>query len=164
MMKRAPWFQLLISLGIAFLAAGMGSLFTTPNLEPWYSQLEKPWFNPPNWIFGPVWTTLFILMAVAAWLVWQHGQTKKKKLTPPAAFGLKLYAVQLGLNVLWSGLFFGLQSPQLALVEVFIFWLVIIATAREFWRVKPLAGALFIPYIAWVSFASVLNYAVVLLN
>jgi benzodiazapine receptor len=149
---------LLFSVSLAFLAAGLGSAFTTPHLDPWYESLTKPWFNPPNWVFGPVWTFLFAAMAVAAWYVWSHRKH------PLSRLALGLYSLQLVLNVFWSYLFFGRQSPELALWEVGFFWLSILFTMVLFATIDRRAGWLFVPYIAWVSFAAFLNYAVVQLN
>jgi tryptophan-rich sensory protein len=124
----------------------------------WYAALAKPAWNPPNWIFGPVWTVLYVLMAVSAWLVWR-----------PAGFGgagaaLGLFVFQLALNGLWSYLFFGLHRLDLALFEVVALWATILATAILFWGVNRLAGALLVPYLAWVAFASFLNFTLWSLN
>jgi translocator protein len=138
---------------LTFAVAAFGSQFSPGE---WYAQLEKPSWNPPNWIFGPVWTILYALMAVAAWLVWHGG-----KLVRPA---LVLYFVQLALNGVWSWLFFGLERPGLAFAEIVVLWLAIAATLAFFWRVRPLAGALLVPYLLWVSFASVLNFTLWRMN
>lgn len=124
----------------------------------WYAGLKKPPWNPPGWIFGPVWTLLYTAMAVAAWLVWRRGGFAGQR--RPLSF----YLVQLLLNALWSPLFFGLHRPALGLVDIALLWLALLATVRAFWKVRPLAGALLMPYLAWVTFASALNCAVWLLN
>lgn len=130
---------------LSFGAAVVGAGFTPGT---WYAALVKPPWNPPNWIFGPVWTMLYLLMGAAAWLVWRaHGP----------AWALGLFVAQLLLNAAWSWLFFGRHRPDLALLEITALWLAIAATLVAFWRVRPLAGALLVPYLAWVSFALLLN-------
>jgi tryptophan-rich sensory protein len=150
-----------VALGICFAAclsaAGLGSIATAPALGTWYAGLVKPPWNPPNWIFGPVWTTLYAMMAVAAWLVWRGGGPKRF----PA---LTLFCVQLALNVSWSWLFFGLRQPGLALAEILLLWLAIGATAWAFGRLSRPAAILFIPYLLWVGFAAVLNWTLWRLN
>ena len=148
-------------LGLVFwvalsLAAGwFGSRFPPGD---WYAGLTKPPWNPPNSVFAPVWSTLFVLMGVAAWLVW------RRRWTPPARLGLGLFLVQLVLNGLWSYLFFGLHRPGAALVDIAALWLVILATLIAFWRVSRPAGALLLPYLAWVGFAGALNLQLWRLN
>jgi len=151
--------KLLICLAVVLLAGGIGSLATTKAIPTWYKGLNKPSFNPPDWLFGPAWTTLYLLMAVAAFLVWKHGL---------GAAGVKLalavFLAQLLLNALWSILFFGLRSPLLGLVDIIVLWLAILATIVLFFRVSIPAGVLLLPYIAWVTFAAVLNAAILRLN
>ena len=151
--------KLLICLAVVLLAGGIGSLATTKAIPTWYKGLNKPSFNPPDWLFGPAWTTLYLLMAVAAFLVWKHGL---------GAAGVKLalavFLIQLVLNTLWSILFFGLRSPLLGLVDIIVLWLAILATIVLFFRVSIPAGVLLLPYIAWVTFAAVLNAAILRLN
>lgn len=146
-----------ICLAACFAAASLGSIATAPALGEWYAGLVKPSWNPPNWIFGPVWTTLYAMMAVAAWLVWRRGG-------PRGPSALILFGVQLFLNVAWSWLFFGLRQPGLALAEILLLWLAIGATAWVFDRISRPAALLFIPYLLWVSFAAVLNWALWRLN
>ena len=138
-----------------FGAAGVGSRFPT---GPWYAALSKPRWNPPNWLFGPVWGILYILMAVAAWLVWRDAGFSG------ATAPLVLFIVQLGLNALWSYLFFGAHQPLLAFLEITVLWIVILLTLVGFWRVRPLAGVLLLPYLCWVGFASALNFQLWRLN
>lgn len=135
-------------------AAGMvGSIFTVSSVKTWYvTDLVKPNFNPPSWVFGPVWTTLFLLMGIALYLVWQ-----KKKIS-------KWFWIQLLLNILWSVLFFGLKRPDWAFLEIIILWVAILKTILEFGRVDKRAAKLLLPYLLWVSFASILNLAIVRLN
>jgi tryptophan-rich sensory protein len=143
---------------VCLLAGAIGSIFTFPSITGWYAGLNKPFFSPPNWVFGPVWTILYVLMGVAAYLVFMEGKTHETK-SAMAAF-----AVQLILNVLWSVLFFGMHSPLLGLLCIAALWVSIAITIREFMKVSRTAGLLLIPYIAWVSFAALLNAAVFLLN
>lgn len=147
-------------IAICFAAAGLGGLFTTPATQPggWYEWIAKPSWTPPSWLFGPVWTLLYGAMAVAGWLVWREGGWRARKVA------LTLFFVQLALNALWSYLFFGLRSPGLAFAEIIALWIAILATLIAFWRVLRLAGGLFVPYLAWVTFAAALNYAVWRLN
>jgi tryptophan-rich sensory protein len=151
--------KLITALAACQLVGVVGSVFTTPSLPAWYAALRKPAFTPPDGVFAPVWITLFVLMGVAAFLVWDKGIGSKGVKTALIAF-----VVQLGLNLLWSGLFFGLRSPLLAFVEIVALWLAIAAAILTFYRVSKPASFLLIPYIAWVSFAAVLNWAIVRLN
>ena len=140
---------------ITFLAAFIGSRFMPGE---WYSHLAKPLWNPPNWIFAPVWTLLYFMMAIAACLVWKrHGLVN-------AEIPLSLFVLQLGLNAMWSWLFFGLHKPGLAFVDIIVLWILILVTLLTFWKLNRIAGALMIPYLAWVSFASVLNFALWRMN
>jgi benzodiazapine receptor len=150
--------QLVISLVICLSVGLLGSIFTSPAIPTWYAELNKPAFNPPNWLFGPVWTLLYILMAIAAWLLWQQRQTSAAKLA------LKLFALQLLLNLLWSFIFFGCHAPLYAYLEISLLWLAILFTIINAHRVSAAAAWLLIPYLFWVGFASVLNYAIWRLN
>jgi translocator protein len=150
--------KLITALAASFAAAGIGSLFTTPTLSGWYAELAKPALNPPSWVFGPVWTVLYVLMAISLYLFWTT------KPAQPKGLGLTLFAIQLALNAMWSAVFFGLQQPGAALGVILILWLSILITMIVFWRQKPLAGALLIPYLLWVSFASYLNLGIAVLN
>ncbi len=124
----------------------------------WYASLAKPSWNPPSSVFGPVWTILYLLMGVAAWMVWREAGFSG------ARRALTLFIVQLVLNALWSYLFFGLQQPMVAFIEIIVLWCAILATILAFWPVSRTAGALLIPYLCWVSFASALNYQLWRLN
>lgn len=148
---------LLFILG-TLLVGFIGSSFTLPSISTWYATLKKSALNPPNWIFGPVWTTLYILMAVAAW---QISGLKPSFRTKKA---LVFFVLQLILNVLWSYLFFGKQLLLAAFIEILILWLFILITTIKFYKLKPSAGWLFVPYLAWVSFASYLTFAAWTLN
>ncbi len=140
---------------LTFLAPAAGTWMTSPE---WYAALNKPAWSPPAWLFGPVWTLLYVLMAVAAWLVWREGGWAKQRRA------LTLYCVQLVLNAAWTPLFFGLRQPGWALLEIILLWVAILATLLAFKPVRPLAAWLLAPYLAWVSFATVLNFTLWRLN
>ncbi len=147
----------LLAFVLGTLVIGIGaSIFTTPNIEGWYAGLNKPEFNPPNWIFAPVWTTLYIMMAVAAWRVWKVTGLNSKE--------LKLYGAQLALNFAWSFLFFSAHRVDWAFYDIFALWVLILATSKAFHKRDTVAGLLFLPYLAWVGFAMALNYAILQLN
>ena len=152
----------LVALGVCmaacFGAAALGALFTGPAVGTWYQQIRKPLFSPPSWVFGPVWTALYAMMAAAAWLVWRKGEAASRTLP------LLLFGVQLTLNAAWSPIFFGLRSFGWALADIVALWLAIVATRVAFLRVSAPAGLLLVPYLAWVSFAAVLNFAIWRLN
>lgn len=133
---------------------------TRESVTTWYPTIEKPSFNPPNWVFAPVWGLLYVLMGVAAGLVWTKIDDQKETVKK----GLTFFAVQLGLNALWSYLFFGLHNPLIALIEIALLWLMIYETFLQFNKVNKTAGYLFIPYLLWVSFAMVLNASIWWLN
>lgn len=151
--------KLIVSIGISLAAGVIGSIFTTPSISGWYATLQKPFFTPPSWVFGPAWTTLYILMGIALFLVWNKGIHHRG-----VKLAMSIFGVQLVLNALWSIIFFGMQNPFYALIEVIILWFAILVTIVIFYRIDKRAGLLLIPYILWVSFASVLNYYVWLLN
>lgn len=151
--------KLAASVIICLFAGYIGSLFTRPFIPTWYATLKKPPFNPPDWVFAPVWTSLFILMGVSAYLVWHKGlQNKEVKVS------LSIFGVQLVLNVLWSFLFFGLQSPIYAFAEIAILWAAIVLTVINFYRISRTAGLLLLPYIIWVTFAAFLNFSIWRMN
>ena len=158
-MKKFFDWRLIAFIIICELAGAVGSLFTAPSIPGWYSSLAKPDFAPPNWIFAPVWTILFALMGIAAFLVWRKGIHLKEVKIAIYAFG-----VQLALNIIWSAIFFGLRSPGLAFAEVILFLAAIVVSAFLFFRISKPAGWLFVPYIIWVSFASYLNFMIWRLN
>lgn len=140
------------------VVSGLGGLATAAGVDGWYRTLVKPGFNPPDWVFAPVWTVLYLMMAVAAWRVWRTAATVDRR-RALAAFG-----VQLGLNLLWSILFFGLQQIGLALFEILLLLSAIAVCVVLFWRVERLAGWLLVPYLLWVAFAATLNLSLWLLN
>jgi tryptophan-rich sensory protein len=143
---------------MCFGAAFIGSVFTDPSVSTWYAGLIKPSWTPPNWIFGPVWFALYLMMALAAWLVWRQGGLAS------AARPITLFVLQLALNTTWSILFFGLKMPGLAFGEIVILWFAILATVIAFLRSTALAGYLLLPYLIWVAFAAVLNFELWQLN
>jgi tryptophan-rich sensory protein len=149
---------LVLCVGVCFAAAAVGALFTNPNVPGWYANLDKPSWTPPSWVFGPVWSLLYLLMGVSAWQVWRKAGSRS------AAVPLVLFGIQLVLNMAWSGLFFGLRSPGAALVGIVFLWFSILATTIAFWRRSAPAGWLMLPYLAWVSFAAALNLAIWNLN
>jgi len=151
--------RLMLSLFITFLPGILGSLATINSVNTWYSALRKPFFSPPNWIFGPVWTTLYIFMGVALYLVWISKNNKKEKKQ-----AVILFMIQLFLNGLWSFLFFGFHLPLVALFELIMLWFIIATTIRSFIRISKMAALLLIPYFLWVTFAMLLNAAVAILN
>lgn len=149
---------LILSIVIAQAAGLIGSIFTFSAIPTWYAGLEKPFFSPPNWLFGPAWLLLYTLMGTAAYLVW------KKRGISGAKSALLLYGVHLAFNALWSIIFFGMKNPGLAFGEIVILWALILVVSLKFLKIEKLAGLLFIPYIAWVTFAAILNFAVWRLN
>ena len=157
--KIKSWPKLLFSLLITQAAGWVGSIFTMPQIDTWYATLNKPSFNPPSWVFGPVWTILFLLMGVSLYLIWTgtwHHKLKEE--------ALMIFIAQLILNVFWSIAFFGFQNLALAFLEILILWTSILFTILFFYRLNKTAAYLLVPYIVWVSFAAVLNFAIWYLN
>jgi translocator protein len=151
--------KLIAFIVISQLAGVVGSLFTFSAIPTWYAALKKPSFSPPNWIFGPVWITLYTLMGIAAYFVWQARDINK--LAKPAII---IFLIHLALNALWSILFFGLKNPSLAFLEIIVLWLFIVVLVVLFYKIDKTAGYLLIPYLAWVSFAAFLNFSIWRLN
>jgi tryptophan-rich sensory protein len=151
--------KLVLCIAICEGAGLIGAIFTTPAINNWYASLKKPSFQPPSWLFGPAWTLLFLLMGIALVLVW-------RKALPFGEVRVAVYvfAIQLVLNILWSVLFFGAKVPLAGLIDIAVLWVAILLTIIHFWSISPPAGILLLPYILWVSFATVLNAAVVMLN
>jgi translocator protein len=146
---------------IVCLAVGYSSsTVTKTGVETWYPTIVKPVFNPPNWVFMPVWTLLFILMGIAAGLVWDNIKQQNAEVKKALGF----FLIQLALNAIWSYLFFGLKNPMLALVEIVLLWLMIYETYLKFIKINKIAGYLLIPYMAWVGFAAILNASIWWLN
>lgn len=157
-MARRDWLALIGWIALAQMAGVLGSVATAANVRDWYAFLEKPALAPPNWVFGPVWITLYFMMGVAAYLVWRYGKGTCRR------GALMEFCFQLALNALWSVLFFGLQSPALGLFCIVALWISIAVTIRLFARVSTAAAWLMVPYLAWVSFATYLNYMLWVLN
>ena len=158
-MKTGDIWKLVVSI-IACLAAGaIGSIFTREAIPTWYATLEKPAFNPPNWLFAPVWTLLYLMMGIAAFLVWRKGLENRQ-----LRIALIVFLVQLVLNALWSVAFFGLESPLYGLIVIAALWVAILFTVLKFYRISLAASVLLLPYLLWVSFAAVLNSSIWLLN
>lgn len=150
--------KLIISILIPLLVGLFGSFFTMSSVNDWYTTLFKPSFNPPSWIFGPVWTILFILIGISFYLVWKENFGNKSKVA------VGIYSIQLFLNLVWSLLFFGLKNLFLALIEIIILWFVIVANIIVFYRIKRETSLFLVPYLLWVSFATFLNYSIFTLN
>lgn len=165
MSTRRRWivagFGLIFFLGVTAGAAALGSWVTLPNIGRWYAHLRKPAWTPPNSVFGPVWTLLYTLMAIAAWRVWLRPASDDAKARRDA---LACWFVQLGLNVGWSWLFFGMHQPMLAFLEILALWLMILATIIGFAKVDRTAAALLVPYILWVTYAAALNGVISRMN
>lgn len=151
--------SLAVFLVAVFVTAATGATFSPGQ---WYADLTKPSWTPPSWLFPPVWTTLYVMIAVAGWLVWERRTQLPG--APGIAALMALFAAQLVLNAAWSWLFFGLHRPLWALVDIVLLWASIAALIALFWRVRPLAGGLLIPYLLWVSYATALNAALWQLN
>ncbi len=157
-MKSRDIIKLIISVGIPLLVGGVGGLVTTPAISTWYTTLNKPWFTPPGWVFGPVWTTLYILMGLALFLVWRSPRSRTRDI------GIALFAAQLAVNLFWSFAFFGLENTLYGVFTIVPLWILIAATIYQFYKVSKGAAYLMVPYILWVSIATALNTAVYLLN
>jgi tryptophan-rich sensory protein len=143
---------------VCFAAAAAGGALTSASVGDWYQTLKKPSWTPPDWLFGPVWTALYFLMALSAWLVWRQGGWRASRVS------LGLFGLQLMLNVGWSAIFFGMRSPGWAFGEILILLLAIAATAVSFWGRSATAALLFAPYLAWTAFAALLNFAIWRMN
>jgi benzodiazapine receptor len=151
--------KLVLFIVLCEIAGVIGSLFTTPSIPTWYAGLRKPDLAPPNWVFAPVWTTLYALMGISLFIVWNKTQSRGF-----GRVGISTFILQLALNVLWSYLFFGLQSPFLGIIEITILWFAIAATSVLFSKISRTAGLMLLPYLAWVSFAGYLNYMIFTMN
>jgi len=153
------YLKLVASIVICQMAGILGAVFTSNSVDTWYSTITRPDIAPPNWIFGPVWTTLFLLMGISLYIVWNKGlQTRESKVA------VSVFGLQLVLNTLWSIIFFGLHNPGLAFIEIIFLWISILASIILFYRISKVSAYLLIPYILWVSFAAFLNYNIWILN
>lgn len=155
---------LVLAVIVCNLAGVIGSFFTASSVSTWYPSLAKPFFTPPGWVFAPAWITLYVLMGVSAFLVFLKLYSPRKALREQAKGALYLFGFQLSLNALWSILFFGLMNPLLAFIEIIVLWLAILLTMNDFRKLSWPAFWLLVPYILWVTFASVLNFAIFWLN
>lgn len=155
------WLRLIISIAIPLAAGSIAGIVTSRNVTTWYPQLNKPSFNPPNWLFGPVWTILYIMMGISLYLLWSKSINRSQ---PAKQKALILFFIQLALNFIWSFLFFQWHMVGLALVDICLLWLLIVACLVVFPKISKPAAWLFIPYLLWVSFATVLNAAIYILN
>ena len=151
--------KLIISILIVFLAGSVGTIYTLKEITTWYVSLTKPGWTPPNWAFGPIWSTLYVLMGISLFLVWREGLDRKD-----VRIAILIFAIQLFLNVLWSLVFFGTHNIFGGLVFVIILWISILINIIVFYRVSKPAAIILIPYLIWVSIASYLNYSVFILN
>ena len=157
-MKIPSLLALVVLMLLSILAIAVGGFLTSLSVSDWYLTLNKPAWNPPNWIFGPVWTTLYIMMAITAWLVWIE------KDRPLVRSAMVAYGLQLFLNVCWSGMFFALENPLLGVIDIVLLWIALAWTLERFWKVKQVATFLMVPYFLWVTFAMVLNFTIWRLN
>jgi tryptophan-rich sensory protein len=153
------FFKLLISVLIPLVVGGISGFFTSQSVSGWYATIQKPWFNPPNWIFGPVWTLLYVLMGISFFVVWKTEVAINLKNK-----AMLLFTAQLLVNFLWSYFFFYCQEPGWALVDIILMWGLILLTILSFGKISSLSAWLLVPYICWVSFAAVLNYSIWSLN
>jgi benzodiazapine receptor len=152
------WIALTVFICACLGAAAFGAAFTRTGLVEWYPTLRKPPWNPPAWIFGPVWTALYLMMAIAGWLIWLDRDISA------VGVALGLFLLQLILNALWTGIFFGLSDPGGAFIEIVALWIAITATTFQFAQIRPAAAWMLIPYLAWVTFAATLNFTIWRLN
>jgi benzodiazapine receptor len=158
-MKVRDIWKLVVSIAASLAAGAIGSVFTRSAIPTWYATLQKPSFNPPNWLFAPVWTFLYILMGIAAFLVWRKGVGNRQ-----IRMALIVFLIQLILNALWSVVFFGLESPLYGLIVISILWVAILFTVLQFFKISRVASVLMWPYLLWVTFAAALNSSIWLLN
>lgn len=157
-MKLSNTIKLIISIVMCLLAGIIGSLFTSSAIPTWYATLNKPSFNPPSWLFGPVWTLLYILMGISFYLIWTAKKSKYK------STAIKIFIIQLILNALWSIIFFGAHWIFVAFIEIILMWIFILLSIIKFHKISKTASYLLIPYILWVSFATILTFAIWVLN
>jgi benzodiazapine receptor len=150
--------KLIISITVCYFVAVLGGWATFQSVQTWYLTINKPSFNPPSWLFGPVWSVLYTLMAIAFWLVW------KTKDMPSKTFAMQLFLIQLALNLLWSFLFFYFKTPFWAFLEIILMWTTILFTIIYFYKINPWSAYILIPYLLWVGFATILNGSIWILN
>lgn len=158
MKQKKPWISLFVFLLLCFLVASVGSLWTKEGVTTWYSTLIKPSWTPPAWVFGPVWSILYAMIAVSGWLIYQANHSRQR------IVALIFYSIQLFLNFIWSFLFFSLRSPILGFIDILLLCVFIALTIIQAWRVRPLASILLIPYLLWVMYATTINAGIWILN
>jgi len=158
-MKIDDIIKLIVSISICQIAGIIGSIFTSPSISGWYADLQKPLFSPPNWIFAPVWILLFTLMGISLYLILKENLNDNT-----VKIGIAIFSFQLILNIGWSFLFFSLQNILYALFEIIILWFAILLTISQFWKINKKSSYLLIPYLLWVTFAAILNFAIWRLN
>ncbi len=151
--------KLILAIAFSQMAGVIGSFFTFSSVGSWYATLQKPAFNPPGWLFGPAWITLYTLMGIAAYIVWQKGLKNRK-----VKVALSFFAVQLALNALWNIIFFGLRNPELAFAEITLLLAAVAATTLKFYKISKAAALLMAPYLLWTAFAAVLNFYIMIIN
>ncbi len=154
-MSKKTLISLSISLGLPQLAGGIGAIATRRSIPEWYETLEKPSWRPPRWVFGPVWTILYALMGLASWMVWRSRPKRRG-----VDLALAIYSIHLAANTMWSVIFFGFRRPGAALVEIVLLYRLVVEVTVRFWRIRPLAGMMLLPYLAWIKFAAALNAAI----
>jgi tryptophan-rich sensory protein len=157
-MTRTQVLKLIVSVILPVLVGGIAGLFTAEAVPGWYATLKQPSFNPPNWIFGPVWTILYLLMGISLFLVWKENHSKERNIA------ITVFLIQLALNFAWSLIFFHFKMIGLALVEISLLWISILSMLFIFYKIKPAAAYINIPYLLWVAFATVLNASYYILN
>jgi translocator protein len=151
--------KLIVAIAVPLSIGALGSYFTIPEINDWYQTINKPAWNPPNWIFGPVWTSLYLLMGISLYLVWKSNTTDGTK-----TLAVSFFIIQLGLNFFWTIIFFNLHQTGWAVVEIMLLWVFILFTIFSFSSIHKAAPWLLVPYICWVSFAMILNYSIWQLN
>lgn len=157
-MTKSQFMKLIVALILPLSVGAFAGMFTSEAIPGWYATLNRPSFNPPNWLFGPVWTTLYLLMGISFYMIWKQKKSKERNLA------ILTFIVQLVLNFAWSFIFFYFNYIGLALVEISLLWLTIVLMMAQFYKIKPLTAYLNIPYLLWVSFATALNLSYFLLN
>jgi translocator protein len=158
-MTPRDWLELGLIIIICELAGIIGTFFTIPAIPTWYAALNKPFFNPPSWVFGPVWIMLYALMGISFFIIWKKGLNKKEN-----KIAVSLFSAQLVLNALWSIIFFGLQNILFALIEIIMLWIFLVITIIKFYKIDKRAAYLLVPYVLWVSFATILTFFIFILN
>jgi translocator protein len=158
-MTPRDWLELGLIIIICGLAGIIGTFFTIPAIPTWYAALNKPFFNPPSWVFGPVWIMLYALMGISFFIIWKKGLNKKEN-----KIAVSLFSAQLVLNALWSIIFFGLQNILFALIEIIMLWIFLVITIIKFYKIDKRAAYLLVPYVLWVSFATILTFFIFILN